>query len=308
MKDHVLAGGIAGISARLLSNPLDVLKIRFQLQEEAISRRSVLSKYTGITQSLKTILHEEGITAFWKGTIPGTWLYFIYGSVQFSCFELVNRTLTERFKIQSSSGCSFMSGCMGGAAATLVSYPLDVLRTRLVGQGSHSNKYYKNLTTGIVMMYRETSLRTFYRGVLPTLIVIVPQSGINFGTYHFLRNLWQTAPLRDNPSSSDDILQGKKGLDSLVFGGVAGMTSKTIVLPFDIVKKRLQIQGFEKARKPFGRVTNLTGMMDAFSTIYVKEGLLGFYKGALPGVIKTSFATGIFFYVYEYTLHLAKEL
>lgn len=307
MEDHytatALAGGTAGVSARLLSNPLDVLKIRFQLQEEAISKKCLQSKYTGVLQSFRTILHEEGLGAFWKGTVPGTWLYFVYGSVQFTCFDIVNRTLTG--KVKNSSVCSFVSGCAGGAGATLVSYPLDILRTRLIGQGSHSNKYYKNLSSGIVMMYREAGIRAFYKGIVPTLIVIAPQSGINFGVYYFLRHLWQI--ITDYNRETDAILQGKKGIDSLVFGGVAGLTSKTIVLPLDIVKKRLQVQGFEEARRPFGKVSIVNGTIHAFSTIYSKEGILGFYKGAVPGLLKTSFATAIVFYVYEYMLNITKS-
>ena len=62
------AGAVAGAVARLVVNPLDVLKIRFQVQLEPISRAnastqaaSVLSKYTGLRQAFVTIIKEEGI-------------------------------------------------------------------------------------------------------------------------------------------------------------------------------------------------------------------------------------------------------
>ena len=35
----------------------------------------------------------------------------------------------------SLSGTNFIAGCIGSTTATTVVYPLDVLRTRLVGQG-----------------------------------------------------------------------------------------------------------------------------------------------------------------------------
>ena len=63
-----VAGALAGCISRLVIGPLDVLKIRFQVQLEPISNaaqraaaRQVTSKYTGIGQALKTIVAEEGI-------------------------------------------------------------------------------------------------------------------------------------------------------------------------------------------------------------------------------------------------------
>ena len=55
-----------GAVARFVIGPLDVLKIRFQVQLEPIMQaasgsKQSLSKYTGIKQALKLIVKEEGI-------------------------------------------------------------------------------------------------------------------------------------------------------------------------------------------------------------------------------------------------------
>jgi solute carrier family 25 thiamine pyrophosphate transporter 19 len=53
--------------ARFLIGPLDVIKIRFQVQLEPIrnaqnaAAKQAASKYTGLGQALATILKEEGV-------------------------------------------------------------------------------------------------------------------------------------------------------------------------------------------------------------------------------------------------------
>ena len=100
--DTALAGAVSGVAMRIVSTPLDVLKIRFQLQLEPIKKvcdcvllwklevmetliytwinsyikkiiffsfpwnwQNTSSKYHGILQATNTILHEEGTRALW---------------------------------------------------------------------------------------------------------------------------------------------------------------------------------------------------------------------------------------------------
>jgi hypothetical protein len=55
------AGALAGVVARFVVGPLDVLKIRFQVQLEPIGRGGLPSKYTSMRQALVTIVKEEGV-------------------------------------------------------------------------------------------------------------------------------------------------------------------------------------------------------------------------------------------------------
>lgn len=77
-----VAGSVAGFVTRALISPLDVIKIRFQLQLERVCPSDPNAKYHGILQAAKQILQEEGPRAFWKGHVPAQILSIGYGAVQ----------------------------------------------------------------------------------------------------------------------------------------------------------------------------------------------------------------------------------
>ena len=55
------AGALAGVVARFVVGPLDVLKIRFQVQLEPIAAGAMPAHYTSLRQALVTIVKEEGV-------------------------------------------------------------------------------------------------------------------------------------------------------------------------------------------------------------------------------------------------------
>lgn len=123
-----LAGGFAGLTSRFVIAPLDVIKIRLQLQ----SRRG--TTYRSAFHAGKTIVAQEGLTALWKGNIPAELLYVSYSMVQFVTYREAH-VLLERGGFPTKYR-SFVAGASAGVCATLATYPLDLLRTRFAAQGT----------------------------------------------------------------------------------------------------------------------------------------------------------------------------
>lgn len=82
---RTLSGAVAGLLSRIVSAPLDVLKIRFQLQD------SGRPKYTSVSQAVRNIIKEEGFRGLWKGNIPATYLWVSYSAFQFMCYGEIKR-------------------------------------------------------------------------------------------------------------------------------------------------------------------------------------------------------------------------
>ena len=144
------------VQATLLTNPIWVLKTRFQLQERrgllaASSKkalRTVPSKkgYHSLRHAVRTIAHEEGIRGFYRGLGPSLLMVLISlfltlcnstlvqcanAAVQFAVYEELRRLVMYFVDDDASlpSGAAFVIGGISKATATLVTYPTQVSLT-----------------------------------------------------------------------------------------------------------------------------------------------------------------------------------
>ncbi|XP_022849304.1 mitochondrial thiamine diphosphate carrier 2-like isoform X2 [Olea europaea var. sylvestris] len=140
------AGAISGAVSRTITSPLDVIKIRFQVQLEPTTHWTLLqrnaygpSKYTGMLQATKDIFREEGLPGFWRGNVPALLMVMPYTAIQFTVLHKIKTFASGSSKsedhINLSPYLSYVSGALAGCAATIGSYPFDLLRTVLASQG-----------------------------------------------------------------------------------------------------------------------------------------------------------------------------
>jgi solute carrier family 25 thiamine pyrophosphate transporter 19 len=133
-----VAGGLAGLTSRFVIAPLDVIKIRLQLQSRSGTT------YRSAIHAGRTIVAQEGLTALWKGNIPAELLYVSYSMVQFVAYREAH-VLLERAHYPKSYR-SFVAGASAGMCATIVTYPLDLLRTRFAAQGTSKVNLFDGIT------------------------------------------------------------------------------------------------------------------------------------------------------------------
>ncbi|KAJ4173758.1 mitochondrial thiamine pyrophosphate transporter [Fusarium falciforme] len=257
----VSAGAIAGLVSRFVVSPLDVVKIRLQLQPFSLSDPLAPLReapaYRGAFATLKHILKHEGITGLWKGNVPAELLY------------------------------SFIAGAASGAAATGITYPLDLLRTRFAAQGRH--RIYRSLRSAIWDIKRDEGWRGFFRGIGPGLGQIVPFMGLFFVSYESLRISLEGLHM---PWGSGDATAGM----------VASIIAKTAVFPLDLVRKRIQVQGPSRSRYVYENIPEYSTARGAIRSILRTEGFRGLYKGLPISLIKAAPASAVTLWTYEQTM------
>ncbi|KAK9502720.1 hypothetical protein O3M35_011434 [Rhynocoris fuscipes] len=291
--EYGVAGAVAGIVTRFLTQPLDVLKIRFQLQVEPVRRSSAISKYKALLQATGTILKEEGVKGLWRGHNSGQLLSITYGIVQFSTFETLTQYSDKLFSSQRSLNSHFICGTIAGTVATIASFPFDVTRTRFIAQGNY--KAYTMMIQGIKTMVIKEGPTALFKGLTPTLIQVAPQSGVIFITHNFVSRVIKDIPWL---SESSDI-GGLRLSGNLLAGSISGLVGKTAVYPLDLARKRLQLQGFQDARRGFGENFTCKGLINCLHLTLKNEGFTALFKGLVPSIIKAAVTTGMHFTVYD---------
>ncbi|KAL1896613.1 mitochondrial thiamine pyrophosphate transporter [Sporothrix stenoceras] len=308
----VVAGGTAGLIARFIVAPLDVVKIRLQLQSHSLSDPLLFARrdlnggpvYKGTLPTMRHILRHEGVTGLWKGNVPAELLYVCYGAAQFTAYRATSIAL-ERF--HEASGIapkphvdSFVAGASAGAAATAVTYPLDLLRTRFAAQGNGPDRVYTNLRSAVRDIARDEGIRGFFRGLGPALIQIAPYMGAFFACYEGLKPV--TGQLAGQVGQS-------LGAGDAAAGVVAAVAAKTFVFPLDLVRKRIQVQGPTRNRYVHKNIPAYDGsVVRTLQTILRTEGMRGLYRGLTVSLMKAAPANAITMWTYERVLHILIRL
>ena len=85
-----------------------------------------------------------------------------------------------------------MMGCIASAATVCIMMPMDTIKTRLVTQSSAAminGVPYKGIIDCAIRIAQEEGFKTFYSGLTPRLVSVVPMIGIQFGVYEAMKNL-----------------------------------------------------------------------------------------------------------------------
>ncbi|SDA02478.1 BZ3501_MvSof-1269-A2-R1_Chr12-3g03622 [Microbotryum saponariae] len=158
----------------------------------------------------------------------------------------------------------FTAGAIAGVTELLCLYPLDVVKTRMqlqVGKPVAGAEHYNGMVDCFKKIIAREGAGRLYRGLVPPLMLEAPKRAIKFAANDFWGNTYKSA------LGTDKMTQGL----SILTGCSAGATESVVVVPFELVKIRLQDKN-----------STYKGPMDVVGQIVRKEGLLGLYAGLEP--------------------------
>ena len=98
------------------------------------------------------------------------------------CF--IHRPVTSAVKVYK--GCQqHVASCIGaGVTSTVTCFPLDVMRTRVMGPGGH---VYGGVLSTFRNLLQKEGISSLYVGLLPAVISMAPAGAVFYGVYDLLK-------------------------------------------------------------------------------------------------------------------------
>lgn len=281
----LVSGAAGGIAQVLLGQPFDIIKVRLQ----------TTTQYKSALDCGRQILTHEGPLAFYKGTLTPLVGIGACVSVQFGAFNYARRLFEESNLHANPSrpstlgyGQFYAAGAFAGVTNSVLSTPIEHVRIRLQTQPHGKDRLYSGpIDCMKKLSAHEGVLRGLYRGQAVTILREATAYGTWFLTFEYLMN----ADMKRNNVQRKEISTPKVAF----YGGLAGEALWIASYPFDVVKSKMQSDGFGNEQK-------FKSMRDCFSKTWAKEGAMGFWKGIGPTLVRAMPVSAGTFAVVELTM------
>ena len=204
--------------------------------------------------------------------IRSQFFHSIQVSIQFGAFHYARRQFSASNSKTASPSLSYtqyyFSGAFAGIANSVISGPIEHIRIRLQTQPHGPARLY----AGPIDCIRKISAQAgvfggLYRGEAVTVLREAQAYGVWFLAFEWMMN----ADAARNHVHRDEISQWKVA----GYGGLAGEALWMSSYPLDVVKSKMQSDGF-------GDGARYRSMRDCFRQTWLQEGARGFWKGIGP--------------------------
>jgi len=258
----LIVGGISGVISRTLTAPLELYKIQEQ------------NKYMP-NSTIRATIRKEGIIGLWKGNYVNCLRIFPQMAINFSVYKFSINNICIYLPDKYCYMKTFIGGAIAGIISMTVIYPLENIRSRLSLQTKRSHY------SGIYDVFKKTPTRELYNGLKMSLLGFGPYTALNYMFYNSFKQM----------THEHFGLSGQ--IANLVCGGLAGLSAVTFTYPTDLIRRRLQLQGFDTS------VPKYNGIIDCVTKIYRTNGIGELYRGLIPCYIKIFPAVALQFWTME---------
>ncbi|KAF2192747.1 calcium-binding mitochondrial carrier protein-like protein Aralar1 [Zopfia rhizophila CBS 207.26] len=246
---EILAGGAAGGCQVVFTNPLEIVKIRLQVQGEVAKTLEGTPK-----RSALWIVRNLGLVGLYKGASACLLRDVPFSAIYFPTYSHLKKDFFGESP-QKSLGVLQMltAGAIAGMPAAYLTTPCDVIKTRLQVEARKGETSYTGLRHAAKTIWQQEGFKAFFKGGPARIMRSSPQFGFTLAGYEVLQ---RALPM---PGHADE--EGPRGH---VEPGV-GLAEAKAPLPYLRSRNALKIildldENFGRPKLPHGKTwTGLPG-------------------------------------------------
>jgi hypothetical protein len=177
------SGGCGAVCLVYTGIPFEVVKVRLQTQQKGVHI------YTGPFQTAVRIVQEEGLSALWKGAMPGLVSASIENVAVFAANGFLRKLVAGSQSENLSVKQEFVLGGLSGVVSATAITPPEMVKVRL--QSQRDNTAYRNGWNVCESTIKSEGFHGLFRGLAATLSRDIPYNMVQFGLYHNCCLFWR---------------------------------------------------------------------------------------------------------------------
>ncbi|XP_021903570.1 mitochondrial uncoupling protein 5 [Carica papaya] len=321
-------GGIASIVAGCSTHPLDLIKVRMQLQGEKLTAsnanpaptlRPALAFHSANTtatllphDSIRVspppqpprvgpisvgvrIVQAEGVAALFSGVSATVLRQTLYSTTRMGLYDVLKQKWSDPASGNMPLTRKIVAGLVAGGIGAAVGNPADVAMVRMQADGRlppAQRRNYSGVVDAITRMSKQEGVTSLWRGSALTVNRAMIVTASQLASYDQIKEaILEKGIMKDG--------LGTHVTASFAAGFVAAVASN----PVDVIKTRVMNMKVEPGQAP-----PYSGAIDCALKTVKAEGPMALYKGFIPTISRQGPFTVVLFVTLEQVRKLLKEL
>jgi solute carrier family 25 carnitine/acylcarnitine transporter 20/29 len=186
LKHLMISGAAAGFASGFLSSPIELLKIRQQLDQGGSNSVKLLPLTRDIVRNSGWLSLFRGLSATLIREIPSFPAYF----VTYEYSKIYLQGLLPQDSAMSDTAAILGAGSLAGVSGWVFVYPIDVIKTKIQSERSLIWKDRLSCVEMYRRLLKESGHSVFMRGFGATILRAVPTNAVIFGGYELTLEIW----------------------------------------------------------------------------------------------------------------------
>ncbi|KVI08672.1 mitochondrial uncoupling protein 5-like [Cynara cardunculus var. scolymus] len=294
-------GGIASIVAGCSTHPLDLIKVRMQLQGEN-THHAQLGTNNKVSRPPRVgpiavgmrIVQQDGAAALFSGVSATILRQTLYSTTRMGLYDMMKNKWTDPETGNMLLWKKIGAGLIAGGIGACVGNPADVSMVRMQADGrlpAAERRNYKSVVDALSHMAKNEGIGSLWRGSSLTVNRAMLVTASQLASYDQIKETILKKGLMED------------GLGTHVGASfAAGFIASVVTNPIDVIKTRVMNMKVEPGKAP-----PYAGATDCAMKTIKSEGPMALYKGFIPTISRQGPFTIVLFVTLEQVRKLLKD-